>query len=227
MNERRRGPRIRAVAMVASLAGAVSGCARPTTGASPAASATTEAAPAPPSTLDHGTGEAETRAPTSPVQAPAEREPSPAPLESCGLTATLSRSPSGSFHLTLKNDGPKALALVLPGDGSGSGMRTPTLTWTATSGGAPVPIEPAPRCGLTNRIEAKEIFTLAPGASSRMSEWLSPPSLPRGTYELRLTYRNDPRHLGGEIAVAEEARQPLEASSACEVTTAPLRAALR
>jgi hypothetical protein len=219
-----------ALASVACLAWLAMGCARPTTGAAPTASTTTEtprAAPLTPEPVANAPDASASEAPAPSADATAPPSDAPAaPLESCGLTATLRRAPNGSFGLVLKNGGPSTLRLVLPGDGSEAGWRTPTLTWTATSGGKPVSREGEARCGLTNPIEAKELFSLAPGAERQITEWIPPPPFPRGTYELRLTYRNDPRLAGGKVTVTEEAKRGLEESSACEVTTAPLRAKL-
>ena len=171
-----------------------------------------------------------TGAPASdPGEAPAG-DPPAAPLPSCSLSATLRDAGPKSdqrFSVVLKNEGSKPLRLVLPGDGSAVGWRTPVVTWTASANGAPVAPEGAARCGMMNRIEPSEIVTLAPGASREMRDWLDAPRFAPGTYDLRLTYRNDPalqaRKSNGE---SDEVKRLIAASSACEVTSKPLRVTL-
>jgi hypothetical protein len=153
------------------------------------------------------------------------------PLGSCSLTATLrdgGTATSGArFTLTLKNDGATAIRLVMPGDGSEVGWRTPILKWSATAMGKAVTMTNGARCGFMNPIEPREIVRLAPGESRDFSEWLTMPPLPNGTYEVRLTYRNDPGFLGGRMSDAsEEVKHLIAGSSACEVTTNAVRTTL-
>lgn len=147
----------------------------------------------------------------------------------CSLKATLRAVPTSSgpgFTLTLKNEGSKPLRLVVPGDGSEVGWRPPVVTWSATLNGAPATPLDGARCGMTNRVEANEIFTLAAGASREIKEWLPPPSFAPGTYDLRLTYRNDPgiQTRGGET---DEVKRLLASSMACEVTSNAVRVTLQ
>jgi hypothetical protein len=130
------------------------------------------------------------------------------------------------FTLALKNNGRSAVRLVLPGDGSEVGWRTPVLAWAATSGGKPVAPVNRGRCGNMNRIERSEIFTLAPGASREIPEWVPSPEFPSGTYDLRLTYRNDPGLLVRKGAAPEDVKRLLASTSACQITTDPIHAAL-
>jgi hypothetical protein len=153
------------------------------------------------------------------------------PLPSCGLKATVrdlgSTHGDARFVLTLKNESSKPVRLVLPGDGSEVGWRTPALTWSATSGSQAVSPAPSPRCGMMNHIEPAEIITLAPGASREMTEWIPPPPFTAGTYDLRLTYRNDPKLAAkADRGDSDEVKRLVEASSACEVTTTRIRATL-
>ena len=169
--------------------------------------------------------------PTEDGAPPAASPTSAASFAACNLKATLrdaGASPGGHrFVLTVKNAGMTPIRLVVPGDGSEAGWRTPTLTWTATSGGKRVAPLPQGRCGMMNRIEASEIFTLAPGASRDLADWIAEPSFAKGTYNLRLTYRNDPglatRGKGGESA---DVQRLLAGSSACEATSNALRVSL-
>lgn len=142
---------------------------------------------------------------------------------SCALEAKLraedKRRDGPSFVLELTNRGSTPLRLVTPGDGSESGWRTPVVTWSATANGKPASATPLARCGLMNPIEKDEIFTLAPGASREIREWLPPLSLPAGTYAIRLTYRNDPSLVTSRDDANEEVRQLLARTSTCEVTT--------
>jgi hypothetical protein len=170
-----------------------------------------------------------------PPATPASEEPAaptapPRKLDTCGLKATLrdagAKSTTARFRLTLTNTSSQPLKLVVPGDGSDGGWRNPALTWSATSGGNPVPPQPAPRCGMTNRIEPSEIITLAPGASREMGDWISAPHFAAGTYDVRLTYRNDPSNLGRTETATAETRKLISESTPCEVTSSPLRATL-
>lgn len=171
-------------------------------------------------------------APVAPAVAPAA-EPAPAasPVEpavagatDCGLRATLTAEPgqhgARKYTLTLKNEGTAARTLVTPGDGSEDGRRTPMLAWSGTRDGKPAPQLPRPHCGMMNRIEPDEIFTLAPGASRAMSDWISGPSYDPGRYEVQLRYTNDPTKEKADAS--PEVAALLAGSSACEVTSAPL-----
>lgn len=72
---------------------------------------------------------------------------------------------------------------------------------------------------MMNAIEASEIFTLAAGASKDL-EWIPDPSFARGSYELRVTYRNDPGLAArGKGGTSEEVKRLLAATTACEVTS--------
>ena len=157
-------------------------------------------------------------------------EPAPAPpppppvvvIGDCGLRATLTelapRVGYSEYSLTLKNGGDRPVTLVVPGDGSFDGRRTPVLTWIATADGKAVVVEDDADCGMMNRIEADEVFTLAPDAVRELKSWVSTPSLVPGTYELALRYRNDPTLTRGTEERAEVARA-VAATQACDVTS--------
>jgi hypothetical protein len=155
-------------------------------------------------------------------ETPAPKLSAPA-TGSCELEAKLraedGRRDGHGFVLELTNKGSTPLRLVTPGDGSESGWRTPVVTWSATANGKPASASPLARCGLMNRIEKDEVFTLAPGASREIREWLPPLSLPAGTYEIRPTYRNDPTLAPAGGNADAEVRQLFAGTSTCEVTT--------
>lgn len=147
------------------------------------------------------------------------------PVDSCGLTAKLStgRGPEGStkYTLTLKNEGDRSVTLVTAGDGSEYGRRTPMLTWSGTIDGKPAQEVERPGCGMMNAIEASEVFTLAPGESKAMSDWLIGPSFAPGRYEVKLRYVNDPTNT--EAAQSKpDVVDLISRSTACDVTSAPL-----
>ncbi|MCA9588309.1 MAG: hypothetical protein KC657_23465 [Myxococcales bacterium] len=167
----------------------------------------------------------------------AEAAPAPSPSSAprgatCGLQAKVKAvsTPGGdqTFALTLTNAGKAPVSLVVPGDGSEVGWRTPVISWSVTTPkGAPVAERGGGRCGMMNRIEASEIFTLAPGASRTIGMWVAPPNVAPGTYNVQLRYRNDPS-IGARKGNADPAVvAKIAASSACDVTTPTIRVTLR
>ncbi len=146
--------------------------------------------------------------------------------DTCGLVASI-RSVAGQgmrFSVTLTNNGAKPVRLVMPGDGSEAGMRTPVLTWMATAGGKPAEPAPVGRCGLTNAMEAKEVFTLAPGASREMKEWLGEPYVAAGTYDVKLRFRNDPKIVRN---ASPDVTKLVAATDACDVTSNAIRVTIQ
>lgn len=145
----------------------------------------------------------------------------------CGLRSTLRslghKDGVEEYSLTLTNTGSQAVQLVVPGDGSQVGWRTPVLTWAAKSEGKPIAELAPARCGMMNAIEASEIFTLAPGKSRTLVDWLGSPSYPAGTYDLEIRYRNAPSLAENRAPVAPEVAAKLASTSACDVTSNPLR----
>jgi len=129
----------------------------------------------------------------------------------------------------LRNAGSRRIVLVEPGDGSESGWRTPVLKWRARriEGGraTEVPVRPPDRCGLMNAPDPRrEVFTLEPGATHRLAGMaIVVPPLPPGTYDVELTYLNDPRiGFRGEI-LDDPSESPYHASMACGATSNTLR----
>jgi len=172
-----------------------------------------------------------TSADAEPAPPPSAPAPPSEPGESCGLRATLRELPPkdgfARYTLTLTNGGTKPVALVLPGDGSEAGWRTPTLTWIATANGKPATRAEGGRCGMMNAIAASEIFTLAPGATREITDWLGFPSFVPGTYELRLRYRNDPSLQARKTSVAPDVAQKIAQSGACDVTSNAIKTTLK
>ena len=136
------------------------------------------------------------------------------------LHATIRSSPgqagTSRFAVTLTNKGKKPVTLVVPGDGSDAGMRTPILSWIATTGGKSAEPRGVGRCGLTNAMEATEVFTLAPGASREMHEWLGEPNVNPGTYDVKLRFRNDPKVVRN---ASPDVTKLVAGTDACDVTS--------
>ncbi len=161
--------------------------------------------------------------------AEAESEPEttatdPAPAgDACGLRARLRALPATDgyprYSLTLTNTGKKRVRLVLPGDGSAVGWRTPSLTWIGTANGKPAQHAVVGRCGLTNPIDEKEIFELAPGQSRELNDWLDVPRFVPGTYDVSLRYRNDPTMKSRKAGMSDAVAQKISMSSTCDVTS--------
>jgi hypothetical protein len=217
---RARGPSVVGYAVAGAHSTDDPPAARPPIADRPTAVATSSAAPDP--------ATADATAPREIAAQDVPPAPSPTP---CTLKARLrdgGAKPNGRrFVLTLSNEGATPVGIVLPGDGSEVGWRTPVVTWSATTPkGKPVAPKEVMRCGMMNRIEASEIVTLAPGASRVIDGWIPSPPFAPGTYDVRLTYRNDPG-----IAARTDTDPAVAAlvadTSACEATTNEVRARLR
>ena len=105
-------------------------------------------------------------------------------------------------HFTLKNAGTEPVSLVRPGDGSDVGWRTPILEWSVTNRTNP---EAKPRmwgrCGNINPLGPGEVFTLRRGQLITFTAYVHdiPFDPAPGTYDVTLTYTNDPKmQWGGE-----------------------------
>ncbi len=110
-----------------------------------------------------------------------------APKVEAVLASVASKNPAyPQFQLTLTNRGETSVTLVQPGDGSECGWRTPHLKWEwasnpktrgATTG----------RCGNMNSLKEGEVFTLKPGESKVLKDWVHamPPS--PGVYKVKVT----------------------------------------
>lgn len=141
------------------------------------------------------------------------------------LDAVLARSKlnptsaTPSLELTLTNRGEVPVALVLPGDGSECGWRTPFLNFTWLQDGKPVPPRGLCRCGNMNALQAGEVFTLKPGESKVITDWLAavPPGV--GAYQLKVSYTNKPdaEFLGLAVEHDEAEIQKLRASTPVSV----------
>jgi hypothetical protein len=175
---------------------------------------------------------------TSNGESGGQAKPAKPTSSSCGLRATLREAPvrqmgDHRFAIDLKNESTHAVKLVLPGDGSEVGWRTPIITWKALKNGVAVPQEEGGRCGMMNPLKVEEVFTLGPGETKTIDEWIGYLPYPAGTYEMRVTYKNDPslaeregkgKAREDEVAKAFASTSPCEVTSnALSVTIAPLR----
>jgi len=87
----------------------------------------------------------------------------------------------------LVNRGNQEVVLVQPGDGSNCGWRTPLIEWSHGSWFH------APRCGNINAFKADEVFSLKPGESQQLCDWVQVPRLAHpGRYRLTVRYTNNP-----------------------------------
>ncbi|HET9315135.1 MAG TPA: hypothetical protein VFQ51_06070 [Vicinamibacteria bacterium] len=93
----------------------------------------------------------------------------------------------GALTAVLANAGPRALRLVLPGDGSLDGWRTPRIEWQFT----PTVDQVRLRCGNVNALRAGEVFTLQPGESRVLADWVTPDVMGE-EYRARMVYANEP-----------------------------------
>jgi hypothetical protein len=115
----------------------------------------------------------------------------------CGLSLwveptklVFGESASPRVYARLTNNGARTLTLVRPGDGSRTGRRTPKLTWHFTPGGVLTGFE---GCGNINELRRGEVFTLNPGETQQLEEWITPLALPAvRTCSAVLIYANDP-----------------------------------
>jgi hypothetical protein len=88
--------------------------------------------------------------------------------------------------LTVINRGRQDVVLVEPGDGSEDGWRTPLIEWSSKPWSRI-------RCGNVNGLKPGEVFTLKPGESRQLNEWIGTPYLPfPGRYRVSVRYTNDP-----------------------------------
>lgn len=120
----------------------------------------------------------------------------------------------------LVNTSGETVTLVQPGDGSGAGWRTPILRWNLTAEEGYTPPQQM-RCGNINRLRAGEVFSLRPGASRRLTDWIPPIfGVAPGSYRLRLSYVNDPalQWQGLELGPHDpEEMQRVRESTSCRV----------
>jgi hypothetical protein len=130
---------------------------------------------------------------------------------------------------TVENESSTDIVLVEPGDGSESGWRTPVIEWRAhrieQGRATKAVLEGLGRCGLMNGPDPeREVFVLAPGGSRRFQWPFVMPYLKRpGTYEIALTYTNDPRMPFRGMSPDDPTVKPYRNSTACTVTSNTLR----
>jgi hypothetical protein len=113
---------------------------------------------------------------------------------------SLTQGEQPQIHATITNKGAAPVTLVLPGDGSESGWRTPLVGFSSVKAGrgkpkhpAEVPLYRGGRCGNVNPLKGDEVFSLAPGQSKDLGDWVGSPRLAEpGTYGVVLYYANDP-----------------------------------
>jgi len=91
------------------------------------------------------------------------------------------------FTATLVNRGKNEVTLVEPGDGSDYGWRTPLVEWSRRRRDEGI------RCGNINSLKEDEVFTLRPGESRVLTDWIGQPyrSGP-ARYRVSLRYKNEP-----------------------------------
>lgn len=135
----------------------------------------------------------------------------------------LSKAPSRGINprleLTLTNRGDQPVSLVLPGDGSECGARTPRLNYIwLRDGNIVVPPVPGFTCGNVNPLRAGEVFTLQPGASRTITEWLGPRWPVAGVYQLKLRYTNKPDARFGDPSDPHDAAEMQKLRASTPVT---------
>lgn len=93
---------------------------------------------------------------------------------------------SPQIAVTVVNHGGQEVVLVDAGDSSTWGWRTPVIEWSRGNPGFG-------GCGTVSPPNADEVFTLKPGHSRRLSEWVDVPLLSSpGQYRLSVRYTNQP-----------------------------------
>ena len=102
-----------------------------------------------------------------------------------------------TFIVTISNQGKKPLTLVEPGDGSDCKWRTPVVGWSVLPSGGienhpkEPPLFHGGRCGNINTLKLKEIFTLKPGESKKIGEWVRCPTFANlGKFRVVFYYQN-------------------------------------
>jgi len=135
-----------------------------------------------------------------PLPHPQEIAPATLDLHISAREASLIFGQQPHITATITNKGKAPVTLVLPGDGSECGWRTPLVGFSSikidqgiAKHPATVPQEYGSRCGNINHLTSDEVFTLVPGQSKDLSDWIGVPRLPEpGTYSMVFYYANDP-----------------------------------
>lgn len=150
---------------------------------------------------------------------------------------TLGEQPS--IRATITNRGSAPVTLVLPGDGSESGWRTPLVGFSSINvgrGGKPrhpteVPLYHGGRCGNINSLKSDEVFSLAPGESKALGDWIGSPQLTEpGTYRVVFYYANDPGLKWQGIPLGQhdpDAMRRIEESDRCRLVSNELKLTVR
>ncbi len=119
---------------------------------------------------------------------------------------TIKTGQSPRFTAVLVNGGKRNVVLVAPGDGSDCGWRTPLVEWSGQQ------YKAGGRCGHINALKPAEVFTLEPGQSHELNEWIGDPHLSRaGRYRIALQYSNQPERKWSGIPLAPHDPKALEA----------------
>ena len=134
-----------------------------------------------------------------PLQDRQEAAPATLDLHICSQGSLADPGQQPQITATITNKG-SAVTLVLPGDGLESGWRTPLVGFSSIKIGKDKPKHPADvplyrggRCGNINALKSSEVFTLAPGKSKDLTDWIGSPQLTEtGTYSVVFYYANDP-----------------------------------
>jgi hypothetical protein len=135
-----------------------------------------------------------------PLQDRQEASPATLDLRIVAKEASMTLEQQPQVTATITNKGSAPVTLVLPGDGSESGWRTPLVGFSSIKVGKDKPKDPADvplyrggRCGNVNALKGDEVFTLAPGTSKDLPDWIGSPQLTEpGTYSVVFYYANDP-----------------------------------
>jgi hypothetical protein len=154
----------------------------------------------------------------APQDRPADTPPaSNVVLTLAPATQTIKAGQAPRLTVTLVNRDKQSITLVEPGDGSESGWRTPLIEWS------PRPPGKVARCGNINRLRASEVFTLKPGVSRVLSEWIGRPPLPGvGRHKVSLRYVNEPRRKWLGLPLGEhdpKAMKAVQASTAISLVS--------
>jgi hypothetical protein len=105
------------------------------------------------------------------------------------------------FIATIHNETDKNVVLVQPGDGSSCRWRTPWTGWSVIPPelwNTQHPTEPEPmggsRCGNINTLRLKEVFTLKPGESKNLTDWIEGPTFSNeGKYRVVFYFKKAPK----------------------------------
>jgi len=135
-----------------------------------------------------------------PLQNRQETAPATLDLHIAAKDASLTLGQQPQITATITNKGSVPVMLVLPGDGSKWGWRTPLVGFSSMKSDKDKPKHPAAvplyrggRCGNINALKNNEVFTLAPGKSKDLPDWIGCPAFTEpGTYSVVFYYANDP-----------------------------------